>query len=269
MAYEFAATGLAALAESQPDYVQIAHYAECASHKADKEEQTMQQQQAASGNLQRFAADAGAVSESGQAEAAPLEMSPAQKRQAMRSGTLKSKADPLSDVTYGKQPEQTQAAEQQPTELQPEQQEQKEETPAQKARRERGELEQRLRGRVREIHADWERQAEAVKAKYPSFNYAEARANPAFGDLMKRGVNLETAYRAVYFDRLMGENQAATAQAVERGVTQRIEAQGIRPRENGTRPGGAAAMKTDVNSLTKADREEIERRVLHGAKISF
>jgi hypothetical protein len=187
-------------------------------------------------------------------------MSPAQKRQAMRSGTLKAKADSPSDVTYGKQSEPEQ----------PEQQPQKqEETPAQKTRRERSELEQRLRGRVKEIHAAWDRQAEAVRAKYPGFDYAEARANPAFGDLMKRGVDLETAYKAVYFDRLMGANQAATAQVVERGVTERIAARGARPRENGARPGGAAAMKTDVNSLTKADREKIERQVLHGAKISF
>jgi uncharacterized protein YsxB (DUF464 family) len=250
--YGFAALGLDALAAQQPEYVKIAHYSEDLFPKTEREVQTMQQQNADDTGLQLFAEGTGAAApqaaatESGTAEDAG--MSPAQKRQAARSNAPKSGRNPLQNVAYGKQPE---------------------ETPAQKNSRERSELEQRLRGRVQSIHAAWNRQAEAVKAKYPDFNYAEARANPAFGDLMKRGVDLETAYKAVYFDRLMGADRAATAQAVERGVTQRIAARNTRPLENGTRPGGAVAMKTDVNSLTKADREEIERRVLHGARISF
>jgi uncharacterized protein YsxB (DUF464 family) len=263
--YSFAALGLDALAAQQPDHVRIAHYNEYPFPKEKQEAQEMQQQNAEANSLQMFAEGTGeaatqaAAAENGAASAGANNtanntghgtegLSAAQKRQAVRSGTPKGEANPLRDVTYGKQPE---------------------ETPAQKNRRERSELEQRLRGRVQSIHAAWNRQAEAVKAKYPDFDYAEASANPAFGDLMKRGVDLETAYKAVYFDRLMGANQAATAQAVERGVTQRIAARNTRPLENGTRPGGAAAMKTDVNSLTRADREEIERRVLHGARISF
>jgi uncharacterized protein YsxB (DUF464 family) len=129
--------------------------------------------------------------------------------------------------------------------------------------------EQQMRAKVAEIKANWDREADAVKAKYPSFDYKEARENPAFADLMKRGVSLENAYRAIYFDRLMADSQTSTAKAVEKGVTERIAARAARPGENGTRPGGAAVTKTDVNSLTKADREEIERRVRHGAKISF
>jgi uncharacterized protein YsxB (DUF464 family) len=129
--------------------------------------------------------------------------------------------------------------------------------------------EQQMRAQVAQIKANWDKEAADVKAKYPSFDFKEARTNPDFADLMKRGVSLENAYRAIYFDRLMADNQASTAKAVEKGVTERIAARAARPGENGTRPGGAAVTKTDVNSLTKADREEIERRVLHGAKISF
>jgi uncharacterized protein YsxB (DUF464 family) len=129
--------------------------------------------------------------------------------------------------------------------------------------------EQQMKAQVAQIKANWDREAAEVKAKYPSFDFKEARTNPDFADLMKRGVSLENAYRAIYFDRLMADSQASTAKAVEKGVTERIAARAARPGENGTRPGGAAVTKTDVNSLTKADREEIERRVLHGAKISF
>lgn len=128
---------------------------------------------------------------------------------------------------------------------------------------------QRMQAQIQAIRAGWEQQAEAMKAKYPSFDFAACRANPAFADLMKLGVNLETAYRAVYFDQLLADSQSATAQAVEKGVTERIAARNARPNENGTRPSGAATVKADVNSLSKADREEIERRVMHGAKIRF
>ena len=34
-------------------------------------------------------------------------------------------------------------------------------------------------------------------------------------------------------------------------------------------PGAGAVLKTDVNSLTRAQREQIERRVAHGERIRF
>lgn len=122
---------------------------------------------------------------------------------------------------------------------------------------------------VHAIRADWERQAEALKNRYPAFDFASARQEPAFADLMQRGVGLEAAYRATHFDELLRAETAATAQAVERGVTERIANRGARPNENGTRPSGAMTVKTDVRSLTRADCEEIERRVMRGEKIHF
>lgn len=128
---------------------------------------------------------------------------------------------------------------------------------------------QRMQAQIQAIRAGWEQQAEVMKGKYPGFDFAACRANPAFADLMKLGVDLETAYRAVYFDQLLADSQSATAQAVEKGVTERIAARNARPHENGARPGGAVTVKADVNSLSKADREEIERRVMRGEKIRF
>lgn len=131
--------------------------------------------------------------------------------------------------------------------------------------RERAELD----ARTRAVRADWDRQAEALKVKYPEFEFAKARENPAFRDLLSRGVPVETAYQAAFFKELMGKNQAATAKAVEKGVADRIAARNARPAENGVGGGAAALVKTDVASLTRADREEIERRARHGERIVF
>ena len=59
------------------------------------------------------------------------------------------------------------------------------------------------------------------------------------------------------------------AQAVEQGVVQRIQQRAARPAENGIRPGGAATVHPDVASMTRAQREALERRVLHGAQIEL
>ena len=55
----------------------------------------------------------------------------------------------------------------------------------------------------------------------------------------------------------------------EQGVVQRIQQRAARPAENGIRPGGAATVHPDVASMTRAQREALERRVLHGAQIEL
>ena len=61
----------------------------------------------------------------------------------------------------------------------------------------------------------------------------------------------------------------AVRQAVEQGVVERIQQRAARPTENGIRPGGAATVRPDVASMTRAQREALERRVLHGAQIEL
>ena len=59
----------------------------------------------------------------------------------------------------------------------------------------------------------------------------------------------------------------AIAEAVEQGVVERIRQRAARPTENGIRSGGAATVRPDVAGMTRAQREALERRVLHGAQI--
>ena len=77
------------------------------------------------------------------------------------------------------------------------------------------------------------------------------------------GMRMQEAYRAAYYDRLM-EN---TARAVERGVVDRVRERGVRPAENGIHSRGAMTAAPDVSRMSRAQREALERDVLHGAKI--
>ena len=79
------------------------------------------------------------------------------------------------------------------------------------------------------------------------------------------GMRVRDAYRLAHYD----ENLRAAAQAVEQGVVERIQQRAARPTENGIRPGGAATVRPDVASMTRAQREALERRVLHGAQIEL
>ena len=140
---------------------------------------------------------------------------------------------------------------------------------AQRERMRQQQLRAELDQKARAVRADWDRQAEALKGKYPDFDFKKARENRAFSDFLSRGVPVETAYQAAFFRELMEKNRADTAKAVEKGVADRIAARSARPTENGIGAGATALVKTDVASLTKADREEIERRAHRGERIVF
>ena len=94
-------------------------------------------------------------------------------------------------------------------------------------------------------------------------------ANEQVADLMRRGVSLPDAYRAAYFDHIMQQATAQTAQKVEQGVAARIQQRASRPGENGTRPGGAVQTKIDVSHMSRKEMEEMERRAMRGEVITL
>ena len=121
--------------------------------------------------------------------------------------------------------------------------------------------------RVAAVQAQWQAEAEKLQQKYPSFALDEVLNNPAVADMIRRGIGLEAAYRAAYFDQLMENQTALTAKQVEQGVAARIQQRGQRPTENGVRPGGAAETKVDVEHMTRAQRAELARRARRGERI--
>ena len=122
------------------------------------------------------------------------------------------------------------------------------------------------RNAVRELHARWAAEEADLRRSQPEFRLQEELKNPEMRRLMQLpGMRMRDAYRLAHYD----ESLHRAAQAVEQGVVQRIQQRAARPAENGIRPGGAATVHPDVASMTRAQREALERRVLHGAQIEL
>lgn len=124
-------------------------------------------------------------------------------------------------------------------------------------------------GRIAELQAGWDREAEQLKAQYPDFNMAEVLANPEVEKMMRSGVSMTNAYRSAYFDHILKQQQAATARQVEQGVVNRMQQRNARPGENGTRPGSAVQTKIDVSHMSRKEMEEMERRAMRGEVITL
>ena len=183
-------------------------------------------------------------------EAAPA-LSPEQSRQAVAAGTLK----PEAPAAQPEAPRQTPAE----PEKQPE-------TPAQPERPVLPPLPLPVQNTVRGLHARWAAEEAAMRRSQPGFDLKAELKNPEMRRLMQLpGMRMQDAYRLAHYD----ESLHRAAQAVEQGVVQRIQQRAARPAENGIRPGGAATVHPDVASMTRAQREALERRVLHGAQIEL
>ena len=202
-------------------------------------------------DLQLFA------SEGGDAASAPPALSEAQTRQAVASGTMK--------PDEAKVPAAPQASAEKTVELQPEK-------PRQELPVQRPELPplssfaRSTQAAVHSLHARWAAEEAAMRRSQPDFDLQNELRSPEMRRLMQLpGMRVRDAYRLAHYD----ENLRTAAQAVEQGVVERIQQRAARPTENGIRPGGAATVRPDVASMTRAQREALERRVLHGAQIEL
>jgi len=119
---------------------------------------------------------------------------------------------------------------------------------------------------VRALHARWAAEEAMLRRDVPGFSLKQELANPEMRRLMELpGMRMGDAYRLVHYNDALRQ----TAQTVEQGVVERIRQRSARPAENGTSPSGAAITRADVASMTRAQREALERRAMHGMKISF
>ena len=229
-AFELAKACFALLAERYPENVRFADVS-CRGEKSMMD-------------LQLFANEGG--------DAAPVApaLSEAQTRQAVASGTMKP-GEAAPAVPAAPQPE---------PEARPEPPVQRPELPPLSG------LACSTRTAVQGLHARWAAEEAAMRRSQPDFNLQKELRSPEMRRLMQLpGMRVQDAYRLAHYD----ENLRTAAQAVEQGVVERIQQRAARPTENGIRPGGAATVRPDVASMTRAQREALERRVLHGAQIEL
>ena len=121
----------------------------------------------------------------------------------------------------------------------------------------------------KKLYATWMQQADEAKKVYPSFDMRTEMNNPKFVDLLRSNIDVRTAYEVLHKDEIIPAAMQFTAQTVESKIAKKIAANGARPAENGMNSQSAAVVKSDVSQLSRADRDEIRRRVARGEKIRF
>mgnify|MGYP002470604594 FL=1 len=234
-AFELAKAGFALLAERYPDNLRFADVSR-------RGEQGMM-------DLQLFA-------EGGEGVAPAL--SAAQTQQAIASGTMKpgsAKADEAAPPTPEETAEET-GGEGGESESKPQP-----EPP-------RPPLPERFPGRevVDGLHSRWAAEEALMRRVVPEFSLKEELRNPEMRRLMQLpGMRMADAYRLTHYNDALRQ----AAHDVEQGVVERIRQRAARPAENGTRPGSAAVTGADVSRMSRAQREALERKALHGERIVF
>ena len=131
--------------------------------------------------------------------------------------------------------------------------------------------EERRRGELaaQQQFAQWTRDSEAVKAMYPGFDLQTEVQNVHFRDLLKKGVSMQQAYELIHMEEIRNATAKGAAKAASEQMTANIKARAARPSENGTSSKSAVIVKSDVSSLTRAERAEIARRPQRGEKMKF
>lgn len=112
-------------------------------------------------------------------------------------------------------------------------------------------------------------QGEQLKSVYPNFNLDAEMQNSEFRRLVATSVPVKTAYEVLHKDEIMSGAMQYTANMAAQKVANSVAAGIKRPTENGVSSQSAAVIKDDPKKLTRADREEIKRRVRNGEKIIF
>lgn len=123
--------------------------------------------------------------------------------------------------------------------------------------------------RRNEIIRSWLDQAEQLKAVYPGFDFDAEMQNEKFAQLMGANVDVRTAYEIIHKDEILPAAMQFTAQKIQEKTVNNIRAGQNRPAEGAMGGRSSVVVKSDVSQLTKADRDEIDRRVARGERISF
>ena len=112
-------------------------------------------------------------------------------------------------------------------------------------------------------------QGEQVKQMYPGFNLRAELKNPDFARLTSPnvGVDVKTAYEIVHHNEIAPAAMQYAVQRSQEKLANSIRSGSTRPTEGGVRNSPAIDVRDDPKKWTKADREEVRRRVKSGERI--
>ena len=118
-------------------------------------------------------------------------------------------------------------------------------------------------------YEQWMWQAQQAKAFYPALDLSQEVRNPRFMRLLRSGAEVEDAYLVAHRDEIIPAAMRYTAKAVEEKLANRIAANGARPSESAMAGRGTAVVADQVAHMSKAQRQDIIRRVRRGEIIKF
>ena len=128
---------------------------------------------------------------------------------------------------------------------------------------------QKQQERADQIIAKWQADAESLKQIYPGFNLEEELQNDQFRSLLTSNIDVRTAFEVCHKDEIISSAMQFTANKVQEKMANNIRAGRNRPAEGAMGSRSSVVVKSDVSKLTRADREEIARRVARGERITF
>ena len=107
--------------------------------------------------------------------------------------------------------------------------------------------------------------SEDFLSSHPDFVLESELENETFKQIYESGVSVNAAFNAAHFDELI---ESAKREAVK-ATLDSVRARGVRIRESASASSAGLSVKRDVSRLTKAEREQIARRVMAGEDIIF
>ena len=129
--------------------------------------------------------------------------------------------------------------------------------------------EQNRKENANRLYAQWMEQEQQTKSVYPNFSLRNEMQNPKFVELLRSNIDVRTAYEVLHKDEIIQGAMQFAVNKAEQNFANKVIANGARPTENGISSQGASLTKSDVSQLSKADRQDILKRVARGEKISF
>ncbi|MBQ3080034.1 MAG: hypothetical protein IJC48_08585 [Clostridia bacterium] len=124
--------------------------------------------------------------------------------------------------------------------------------------------------RARDTVERWRREMRDIQDRNPAFDMKSEMKNPRFFSLLRSGVSVRDAYDVIHKDEMLKNAVKYAAEKTMERTLNDIRARGMRPEENGVGGKNAGLIApTSVSSMTKKEREEIERRCARGEKVYF
>lgn len=102
---------------------------------------------------------------------------------------------------------------------------------------------------------------------YPAFDLAREMRTPRFLRLIDAGLSVREAYETLHRDELLAIAVQSAAHAARQNAARLAAQRRDRPEENGAAV--AVVTRRDPGAMSRAQREEISRRVLRGEKVTF